>query len=288
MRSETRLPALTFVASACAAAALATAAGRAVAAGNGGGRNLPSPLPPSLRTHAVTSTEHVGSFNWSGYAQTAPVGTFHAVVDNWTVPTVNTAFAGNQFSSDWVGIGGFEDGTLVQAGTEADNLGGAAFYRAWTEILPEPENPLPMAIHPGDKITTTVREIKLGVWKMTVSDKTTKRTESRTQSYAGSTHASVESIHERPCIKAPCTSTADLAELTHTTNVTFDPGKYALALGVAPNTALLSLAPNARLFEISMLNNAGTAAIASPSVEDKDLDGFAVADGAVSPPAPKS
>jgi hypothetical protein len=256
-----------------------------------GGRNLPAPLAPSGSLSAIEGTTQLGSYNWSGYAQAAAAGTFHAVTDTWKVPIVNTSPPGNQFSSDWVGIGGLNDGTLVQAGTEADNLGGTALYRAWTEILPEPENPLSLTVSPGDKITTTVQETTPGVWKMTVADKTTKKTASRTTAYGGSSQASVESIHERPCIMAPCNAVEDLASLASTTNVTFDPGKYGTVVKAAPKTPLMNLAAGATLDQIFMLNNAGSEVIAAPSVPDADTagpDGFTVADGSVSPAPPKS
>lgn len=279
------------LAAVCAvAAATALTASTAVAAVSGlnqnaGGQNLPAPVP---HVSTPSGVEEVGSYNWSGYAQEAPAGTFFGVTDTWTVPTVSTSVSGTQYSADWVGIGGLTDGTLVQAGTEADNIGGKAFYRAWTEILPEAENPLSLTVHPGDKITTTVREIKPGIWTMTVVDKTTKLKAMRKASYSGSSHASVESIHERPCVIAPCSSVKDLAELTQTTNVTFDPGKYATAVGVGPKTPLLSLATGAKLDQMLMVNDAASAIIGSPSAPDKDSDGFTVADGSVEPEPPKS
>ena len=297
MRSEMRcLKTLVFsrivVAAVCAAAAVtASAASTAMAAVSGvdqsaAGANLPAPFP--ARERAIGGVEKLGSFNWSGYAQGAAAGTFFAVSDTWIVPTVNTSVPGTQYSFDWVGIGGLSDGTLVQAGTEADNLGGTAFYRAWTEILPEPENPLTLVVHPGDKITTTVRETKPGKWTMTVADKTTKAKAKRTALYAGSSHASVESIHERPCIIAPCNAVSDLAELAQTTNVTFDPGKYSAASGVNAKTPLLSPATGATLYQMFMVNNAESAIIASPSLSDTDSDGFTVADGSVEPAPPGS
>ena len=47
-------------------------------------------------------------------------------------------------------------------------------------------------------------------------------------------------------------------------------------------------ASGATIYRMFMLNNAGTADIASPSVPDSDSDGFAVAYGPTAPPAPKS
>ena len=43
---------------------------------------------------SVRGFSQIGSFNWSGFAQGAPNGTYKSVVDTWTVPTVNTSRLG--------------------------------------------------------------------------------------------------------------------------------------------------------------------------------------------------
>jgi Peptidase A4 family len=276
---------------------LAGAVASAVAASGPGarldpsvGQMLPAPLPPGAATApAVRGYSKIGSFNWSGYAQGDSGGTYKAVRDTWTVPTVNTQLAGNQYSADWVGIGGLRDSTLVQAGTEADNIGGTARYDAWTEILPAAEVVIPgLTIKPGNKIMTTVEEIKAGTWTMTVDDLSTGKSGGKTVTYSSS-GASAEAVHERPCITDGCTSTSDLATLSHTTNVRFDPGDLSTA---APGTfvwdPLLTPAKGATLDEIIMVNNSGTAHIATPSKPDSDSDGFTVAYGSKPPPPPKS
>jgi hypothetical protein len=267
-----------LVAGAASAAAPAGATGV-------GGRAILAPLPggASPSGHSVLGVTQIGSYNWSGYADSGG-GKYQSVVDTWHVPTVNTSVSGTQYSSDWVGIGGLADSTLVQAGTEADNLGGHAFYQAWTEVLPAAEDPLTLTIHPGDKIKTTVKLVS-GVWHMKVTDKTTGQSGSRTatQSSAGSSEASAEAVHERPCIADGCTSVSDFANLTTTNNVTFDPGKYGRSS--TANTPLLS-APT--VDQILMVNNSDTAYLAVPSNPDSDSDGFTVADGGTQPPPPSS
>jgi hypothetical protein len=254
------------------------------------GQMLPAPLPPGAATaRAVKGYSKIGSFNWSGYAQGDSGGTYKAIRETWTVPTVDTKLAGNQYSSDWVGIGGLGDSTLVQAGTEADNVGGKAKYDAWTEILPAAEVVIKgLTIRPGDKIMTTVEEIKSRTWQLTVADLTTGRSGGKTVTY-GSSGASAEAIHERPCIADGCTSTSDLATLSRTTNVRFDPGAFSTA---APGTfvwkPLLRPPTGAILDEIIMVNDSHAADIATPSKPDADSDGFTVADGSKAPPAPKS
>jgi len=88
------------------------------------------------------------STNWSGVADTG--GRYTAVKGSWKVPTVMSA-PGNRFASDWVGIGGFNTGDLIQAGTSEQFVNGSASYNAWTEIIPAPEVVIPgFAIHAGD------------------------------------------------------------------------------------------------------------------------------------------
>jgi Peptidase A4 family len=279
------------------AAALATTAMPAPAGAAGADRGvpaLPAPLPPGLAPAPLAAplgteqvhSEQVGTYNWSGYALTG--GSFHGVIDTWQVPKVDTALSGSQYSADWVGIGGWEEGTLVQAGTEADNLAGTASYSAWTEILPAAEDPLSLAIHPGDTITTSVEEISKNTWEMKVDDETTHQSQERTVPYSGSNHASAEAIHERPCIADGCESVEDLATLTDTTNVTFDPGKYSTKARKKPTKALLEPSRKQTLHQVFMVNNKGTAVIASPSLPDSELEGFAVAYGSTSPPPPSS
>jgi hypothetical protein len=227
----------------------------------------------------------VGSTNWSGYAQTPPTGTkYHAIKAKFRVPTVTTG-PGNQYSSDWVGIGGFNTGDLVQDGIEANNLNGTAQYRAWTEILPAPEVPLSLIVHPGDLIKAIVKETAANTWVMKVKNLTTGASGSRTVSYS-STRSSAEVIHERPTI---CNPGCSLAKLAKTTNPVYDPALFSTAPPGTPSWRNYFQTPaGATLYDIVMLNDAQTKVIATPSNADADHDGFQVADGNTQPPPPPS
>jgi hypothetical protein len=234
-----------------------------------------------------------GSLNWSGYVQKAKANVFTSVVDTWRVPTVSTSSPGEQVSSDWVGVGGFTDRTLVQAGTTANNENGVADYHAWTEILPAAEDPLSMTVNAGDSITTLVRETSPGLWLMQVTDNTTNKTQSRTVAYSSSGN-SVEAIHERSTI---CSGRCTIGTLATTTNVTFDPGSYTdvfqptnqplmvPAIKSERHTSHGLVTKPAKVFEILMFGTNNTA-IATPSASDTDSDGFTVRDGSTAPPAP--
>jgi hypothetical protein len=269
---------------------MATAQVRGV---SGAGLDLVAPTRPGIaRRNTGTG---VDSYNWSGYVQAASKRhTFTGVTATLMVPTVDTSIPGSQHAADWVGIGGFGNGRLVQAGVEEDSLNGRAFYQAWTEVLPRSEVRLSLAISPGDRVTITVRETanhrdRDKKWSMTVSDTTTGLSAGRTTSYRG-WGTSAEAIHERPCLGLPCSN--HLATLATTTNATFDPSYFTTS---APNVAptylpLLAPTTGAALFDIAMVPiNATetTPAIATPSNANSHDDGFTVADGG-SAPAPPS
>jgi Peptidase A4 family len=244
-----------------------------------GGRII---LGPGGSSRMVRNYQMVTSNNWSGYAQhTFKQGTFSAIEDTWTVPLVNTSKPRKQYSSDWVGIGGYNESTLVQAGTSEWNDNGTAKYDAWTEVLPDSAVTITgLAIRPGDEVLTVVEETAVNTWKMTVKNLTTGRSGGDTVRYRSS-GKSAEAILERPHVNA------GIARLATTGNVTFDPGSFSTA---GPGTPvwqpLLTTIPQAKLAEIVMMNTKGTVTLATPSVPSSDLEGFSVADGATAPPPP--
>src|SRR4029077_9385696 len=72
------------------------------------------------------------SSNWSGYAGHG--SGISAVTGSWTVQSVSPTKKAS-YSSQWVGIDGFNNPSLIQTGTESDYFHGAAHYDAWWEIL---------------------------------------------------------------------------------------------------------------------------------------------------------
>ena len=254
------------------------------------------PAPPPAGPHRavpVTAGALVRySLNWAGYAQTGKKHTYTGVESSWVVPTVSTTPPGTQYASDWVGVGGFGDSTLVQAGTSSDNIAGTAQYLAWTEVLPAAEDPLTLVVSAGDSITTLVEQTAPGTWLMEVTDDSTGMSQSRSVLYSSS-GKSVEVIHEATSI---CTPRCTVATLATTTGATFDPGFYTSALqptfqpfltpAIIKKSKIASKDKFAKLYELVITN--GSSAIATPSASDTDNDGFTVIDGSSSPPAPAS
>jgi peptidase A4-like protein len=279
---------LTVVTAGTAAGAAAVSGSSVVGVAGDNGAMIPTPLAPHTRRIRGTTM----SDNWSGYAQvSATENTFTEVTDTFVVPTVQPLSKGTQYAADWVGIGGYNDTTLVQTGIQTvvrtRKHQTTVTYDAWTEHLPKPEVPLPnLTISAGDTVTATVQETGTDTWLMEVSDITTGQSQSVTVDY-DSSGESAEAIHERPCIKSPCHA-VDLAHLAQTANVTFGPGFYSTSPPGQPAVLqpLLDTSPNLTLNDIIMTNNKQTKPIATPSSPSLSGDGFAVADGVAAPPPP--
>lgn len=109
------------------------------------------------------------SQNWSGDALSLKKPAFTSVSGSWIVPTVQQAFgtcSGTDYSSQWVGIDGFSNDELFQAGSDAiASCSGdvtTTEYYPWIEWLPAAEleivqsNDTPFPFAPGDYIVVTV------------------------------------------------------------------------------------------------------------------------------------
>lgn len=217
-------------------------------------------------TSAAAAQALLQSSNWSGIADTG--GTYTSVKGSWKVPTVVSA-PGNRYASDWVGIGGFNTGDLIQAGTSEQMVNGIAQYNAWTEILPASEVPIPgFVVRPGDAMTVTVKKGSGHKWAIVVRDATSGKTFTKHLTYA-SCLCSAEWIHEAPTVNGV------QAVLASTTNAVFDPGfvNGATVIGSGGTVNRIQLVG---------------ATDATPSNLDSDNDGFQVADGSGVPPPPVS
>jgi hypothetical protein len=228
--------------------------------------------PAATATHAafhaagpsISSLER--SSNWSGVAVTG--GTYTRATGSWAVPKVKIT-SGNRYAADWVGIGGYSTGDLIQSGTAEESVSGHANYYAWTEILPAPEVKISgFAVHPGDSMTVDVNQVSVGSWTITVTNHTTGKVFAKNLNYA-STHASAEWIHEAPTVGG------SQARLATTNNLKFDNGS------VNGSTPIGSAGTQ---HEIQLIGKTD----ATPSVLDSDSNGFAAADGATAPAPPPS
>jgi hypothetical protein len=79
------------------------------------------------------------SENWSGYAVSSGKKQYNYVNSTFVVPTVTCTGVADQWTSNWVGLDGYNDGTVEQDGT-AEWCGGSGDttpkYEAWYEMFP--------------------------------------------------------------------------------------------------------------------------------------------------------
>jgi hypothetical protein len=264
-------------------------------------------LKRGLRNEVETS-------NWSGYvvANFSTGTVYTAAQASWSVPKVsyktpppvchtiemrrftrticNSANAEAEYSSSWVGIGGYcenasctaVDNTLIQLGTEQDvSSGGATQYYAWVEMLPNypilisPNYPscaslsCAYAVDPGDAITASIScESNCGPgqtqsWRLTIRNATQKWTFSTTVSYA-STLLSAEWIQEAP------SSFGGVLPLADFVTATFDPTVNAGSAPNFPSRANGTVGPDA----ILMVDPYGETSAPSPAGPSPNLDAF--------------
>jgi hypothetical protein len=202
------------------------------------------------------------SSNWAGYAVGG--GPYRSASGQWTVPSVSARGAAG-FSAQWVGIDGFSNRSLIQAGTEADFYAGSAHFSAWWEILPAPAVRIRgLSVRAGDVITVTIARVSTGRWRITVQD-SRSGSYSTTRPYAGP-GTSAEWIEEAPIVAGRATALA-----VHGTLV-FDNARVN-----GSNPALVADDAGAMIRHGVQSN--------TPSAPDADGNGFALAQQAV-PPVP--
>ena len=160
------------------------------------------------------------SSNWSGYvvANYQTGRKYTSAQMTWVVPAVkygssNDTTSSNEYSANWVGIGGFcenvlctlGDNTLIQLGTEQDvSPSGEPNYYAWYEVLPRAETPLGPGypVHPKDTITASLScnqpcSSRKQTWTLSMHNETAGWKWSKQLSY-GSSLLSAEWIEEAP------------------------------------------------------------------------------------------
>src|SRR3989441_13014119 len=151
----------------------------------------------------IAPRQHSGSFsstNWRGYAVTGSVGSVTDAKGSWKVPTiVGTCPSTNEYSSFWVGIDGFNSGTVEQTGTDSDCQNGVPTYYAWYEFYPHPSFLINgISVHPGDVISAEAHALGNGKFTVSISDITTGQSFSTSSTVHRARQSSAEWIAEAP------------------------------------------------------------------------------------------
>ena len=194
-----RLCATAFTAAALMCAAAITALPGVASAATSG--TVPLPGGPMIRAATSgNSSFPTVRLNWSGYAATS-AKKFTYVHSTFVQPAITCPGVKNEWTSNWVGLDGFNDATVEQDGTFADCGGPQStrpVYKAWYEMYPANSVNV-FSVHPGDVIDTAVSYAH-GQFSLMVSDLTTGKSASDVAACSTCLRASAEWIIERPAL----------------------------------------------------------------------------------------
>jgi Peptidase A4 family len=181
------------------AAVAATAVGGALLSAPGASAvTAVTHAPVHISSHATRPDHHLSfatSSNWAGYAVAG--GRYTSVSASWTQPAVSCGSA-TTYSSFWVGLDGYNSGSVEQTGTEADCSGGRAYYSSWYEMYPKYPVNYSNTVRAGDHFNASVTTNGSGSFTLTLSDTTQGWTRTTNASYSGAALSSAEVIAEAP------------------------------------------------------------------------------------------
>lgn len=173
-----------------------------IASGTAGATTAAGGGAPMLRPGGAAASSGLPtvSENWSGYAVTSNKP-FTDASTEFVQPTITCNGKPQVYTSNWVGIDGFNDQTVEQDGTagycsKKSNYMQPNYY-AWIEMYPLPEV-IAYKVSPGDVISASVRDTASGTFTLTITDVTTGKTHTQTANCSKCERDSAEWIIERP------------------------------------------------------------------------------------------
>ncbi len=209
------------------------------------------------------STPSLVSLDWSGYVVVSDFSNPQSVVigvnGSWNVPQVTVSQA-DKFSAAWIGIGGYLESTLIQAGTEHDSIDGTSVYSVWYELLPNESITIDgMNVSPGDGIQASIRLVDsvTNKWSIQIADVTTNQAFTQNVFY-NSSRSSAEWIVERPYVNNTLSSLADFNTVTFTgASVTMNNSAGTIS-NFPFSQVIMHNRQNAELVTVSRLSSRGS------------------------------
>ena len=175
-----------------------------------------SHLVGPARTHPGARNATTTSTNWSGYAATGNNGAFSSISASWVEPT-GICRSGQQYSSFWVGLDGYNSNSVEQTGSEVDCSGRTPQYYSWYEMYPAYPVNFSNAVRPGDHFTGSVTFTGGSSFTLKLSDTTRGWSHTVTKTLSGAARSSAEVIAEAPC----CTASGGILPLADFGKVSF-------------------------------------------------------------------
>lgn len=217
--------------------------------------------------------------NWAGYVESTTAA-FTSVTGSFTVPSLTAGDSLTSALSEWVGVDGFDNQDLIQAGIALYPEGGSNFsVQPWWEVLPAPETPITtLTVSSGDTVDVTLTDNCNGTWNISVADTTTGQTFTITQDYSGP-GSSAEWIVEAPATES------DGGGYCYLPLAQFSPQVDFSSLATSQTSSALN---SLSLVQSPSETQAGCPALSSQTATPSAIDanGFNVAYGSSAPAAP--
>jgi hypothetical protein len=145
-----------------------------------------------------SGTTSVGSYNWSGYADSSTTpNTFTGVSATWRQPATQCS-PEQELTAYWVGLDGYSNETVEQLGTLAYCFEGVAYYYSWWEMYPGASVTVGSTVQPGDVIAASVKRSGTSYTLSLTDFNNQANSFSTVQSCTTCTNESAEWIAERP------------------------------------------------------------------------------------------
>ncbi len=164
--------------------------------------------------HERAASNQAQSTNWSGYAATGAAGSFNSVSSSWTQPTA-TCSSGDQYAAFWVGLDGYNSGSVEQTGTDSDCSGGNPDYYGWYEMYPNAPVYYSNPVSPGDSMSASV-SVSGDTYTLVLTDSTQNWTQTQTITESWLQDSSAEVITEAPSSSSGVLPLADFGTVNYT------------------------------------------------------------------------
>ncbi len=181
----------------------------------------PTATPTPSPTPSPSTPSQEDSINWAGYIATFnqqnPQPTVTSVSGSWVVPAVTNS-TNDTYSSVWIGIGGQNDSTLIQCGTDQLSINGQVEYLAWYELLPAQSITINnITVSAGDQIDAEIQLVNQtqNQWTINLTDTTANESFQKNVFY-NSSQLSAEWIIERPTVDGNLSQLANFGNITFT------------------------------------------------------------------------
>jgi Peptidase A4 family len=177
-------------------------------------------VPGGLMKRPTGATAHevknqTSSTNWSGYAATGSAGQFNSVSSSWTEPAADCTGSDDEYAAFWVGLDGYNSGSVEQTGTDSDCDGTTPDYYGWYEMYPADPVYFSNPVAPGDSMSASVTFSGTETYTLVLTDSTQDWTQTITENESGLSRSSAEVITEAPSSESGVLPLADFGTVNY-------------------------------------------------------------------------